>query len=87
MIDEIILKQYQDMKKDYKVKVKLTYFKNSGKYYSEGVYMEDYIPLFKIWDRVKNMDIHPELNSKWKGLILVEVSDHINEHPHFVITE
>jgi len=85
MISEIILNQYQEFKTDYKIEVKLIYYKSSGKYYAEGSYMEDYIPLFEIWERVKNMKEHPELRSQWSGIISVDVPDHINAHPHLII--
>lgn len=72
------------LKDTYKLEVKLTYFRKSGKYYSSGSYMEDYLPLFEIWDAVKKMKKHPGLNCRWKESILIEVPSHFHEHPHII---
>jgi hypothetical protein len=85
MISKIILNEFSKRKYGYKVKVILTYFRESGKYYSEGIYMEDYLPLYKIWEKIENMKKHPGLSMKWRGFISVDVPDHINNHPHLII--
>lgn len=59
MIDEIMLSEFNRRKENYKIKVILTYFKESGKFYDEYVYMEDYLPLYKIWEKIENMDVSP----------------------------
>lgn len=84
MIADSILKSLEELKDVYKIEVKLTYFKETGKYYSEESYMEDYIPLFEIWDRIRNMEKLPGLTGKWDGPILVNVPDHIHSHPRII---
>jgi hypothetical protein len=85
MISDSIIDVYNKMKNDYKIRVNLTYFKVSGKYYEEGSYMEDYLPIYQIWERVEEMEKLPGLNGKWKGLILIDVPDHIHNHPHIIV--
>ena len=84
MISKSILSSFLEIKDSFKIRVDLTYFKESGKYYTSGYYMEDYIPLFAIWDRVAEMRQHPNLSGKWDGLILVECKEHIHAHPHII---
>jgi hypothetical protein len=85
MISDTIIHQYIENKDCYKVMVKLTYFKNNGKYYSQSEYMEDYLPLYQIWDKIKSMDKHPGLSMKWDGLIAIDIPEHINNHPHIIV--
>ncbi len=67
------------------MKVLLTYFKESGKYYSEGEYETNEPLLFKIWEKVRFMNVHPGLSGRWvEGPIFVTVPEHPHEHPHFV---
>ena len=69
--------------------VKLTYFKTSGKYYSECTYISNKDSLFGIWDEVKR---RKEAGCLW-GLvsghssyhILVDVPNHPHEHPHLIL--
>lgn len=84
MVSKVILDSYKQLSENFKIKVNLTYFKESGKYYGEGSYMEDYLSLFEIWDRVVDMEVHPGLSGKWGGWILIEVLDHIHAHPHMI---
>jgi len=66
-------------------KVDLTYFKENGKFYTEGNYFSDCKHLHEIWDEVRYMTEHPGLYGKWKnGPILINVFDHPHEHPRLV---
>jgi len=82
MISDSIIEMYK--KCDYKIKVNLIYFNINGKYKYEGEYMEDYIPLFEIWEKIEKMEIHPGLSCRWNGLIYIEVPDHMHNHPHIL---
>ena len=82
------------------MKVKLTYFKSSGKYYSDGEY-ETSIPhiellhggakappLFQIWDEVAGMMVRGQLPDLIPGhsnfSVLVDVPDHPHRHPRMI---
>lgn len=69
--------------------VKLTYFKPSGKYYSEGHYMTDKKRLFEIWDEVVDMQQTKNLPGLMHGHsefhVSVDVPEHPHRHPHLVI--
>lgn len=57
-------------------KVHLIYFKESGKYYSEGDYESECLYEFQIYGEVRTMDSHPGLINPWhNGAILVEPED------------
>jgi hypothetical protein len=67
------------------VKVDLTYFKESGKYYSSGECEVSHKPLFEIWNEIEQMNPHPGLSGQWsQGFILVN-TDHENAHPHIIV--
>jgi hypothetical protein len=69
-----------------KIFVKLTYFKESGKYYSEGTCYVEHRPLNEIWEDIKNMEILPGLAGNWpNGFILINVPDHEHSHPHLIV--
>lgn len=56
-------------------KVKLTYFKPSGKYYSEGEYNSAYTYAFDIYQEVRQLNKIanlPGLVGDWYGNILVQ---------------
>lgn len=69
------------------MKVKLTYFRPGGKYYSSGEYETRNGHLFNIWDEVKEMrdknELPDILTNDW--IILVEVPEHINDHPKLIL--
>lgn len=53
--------------------VKLTYFKDTGKYYSEGVYYTNRQYIYQIVDEVKQLLVHPGINGLWReGFIHIE---------------
>ena len=87
MINDSIINFFESRKEDYKILVKLTYFKSNGKYYSEGEYMEDYILLYEIWENVEKMEKHPGLSGRWKGMILIDVPEHVHNHPHVLLAK
>ena len=71
-------------------KVKLTYFKPSGKYYSEGEYESKKLNPFEIYEEVKGMDdvgVRPGLITGISGgyyNILIELPDHPLGVPHLI---
>jgi len=71
-------------------KVKLTYFKEGGKYYSEGEYETQIEPLYEIFDEVREMHRRRQLPGLMVGhsdfTTLIEVPDHPNDHPRLIRT-
>lgn len=71
------------------MKVKLTYFKESGKYYSDGEYDTKIKNLFDIWDEVRQMldsGIRPGLcDGANEFIVSVDVPDHEHNHPKLII--
>lgn len=67
------------------MKVKLTYFKDSGKYYSEGEYNSNEKELYEIHDEVRVMikdKCLPGLMENHSSfIVLVNVPGHEHEHP------
>jgi hypothetical protein len=71
------------------MKVQLTYFKDTGKYYSEGEYETELDSLTKIWEEVRAMI----QQGKCPGLLegrhdfhtLVNVAGHRHEHPRLML--
>ena len=53
------------------MRVFLTYFKDSGKYYGEGEFVTDAKYMHKVTEIVRAMEKHPDLSGKWDGYILV----------------
>lgn len=64
--------------------VKLTYFKRSGKYYSEGEYESSCTEMYEVHDEVRAMNKHPGLLGKWSEYIHI-TTDSDNEVPHLII--
>ena len=66
------------------MKVQLTYFKTTGKYYSQGEYETEHESLIEIWHEVRGM----LYQGKRPGLvdghdafhILIQVADHPQDH-------
>lgn len=68
-------------------KVKLTYFKKSGKYYSEGEYITEKEHMFEIFDEVSNMRVSSKLPGTSHGadfIVFVECPGHENEFPALI---
>jgi hypothetical protein len=68
-------------------KVKLTYFKPNGKFYSTGSYNSNKEFMFQISDEVAHMALEnclPDLNGPSKFVILIQVPDHPHSHPHLI---
>lgn len=72
-------------------KVELTYFKESGKYYSDGEYVSEQEQLWKIWEEVAEMFRRGErpglVDGKQEFNTLVNVPDHPHAHPHIVMAK
>jgi len=72
--------------------VKLTYFKKSGKYYTDGEYRSEKLGIDEIFAEVRKMlsqgirpglvNCHPFEN---EFLCLVEVPDHPHSHPALIV--
>lgn len=71
--------------------VQLTYFKESGKYYSEGIYQSSQLHLWEIWDEVRELMKAGKLPGLVDGarmkFVLVDVPDHPHRHLHLLIGE
>lgn len=69
--------------------VRLTYFKDSGKYYAHGFYNTNKPHMFAIFDEVESMrdsgEVMPGLVGTWSGPILVDVEKHPNNHPCLIM--
>lgn len=72
-------------------KVNLTYFKRTGKYYSDGFYTSDLDSLNDIWMEVNKLVDSGSLPGlvKEKGrsefIVSIDVPDHPNNHPRLII--
>ena len=74
------------------LKVKLTYFKPSGKYYSEGEFeVKETFHMYQIIEMVQGMVDQKKLPGLSKGafryIVLVEAPDHPEGYPALVNTE
>ena len=71
------------------LKVNLTYFKKSGKYYSSGFYYSERKALYEIWEDVEKMlseGKRPGLVDGFSGFhLLIEVPEHELDHPHLLL--
>lgn len=69
--------------------VKLTYFKQSGKYYSEGEYYSKEEDMWRIFDEVRRLLQNKVLPGLIEGhsnfIVYVEVPDHRHNYPTLVI--
>lgn len=67
------------------MQVNLTYFKQTGKYYSEGSYQTDKTSLLDIWDEIKEKIRTKTLPCLVEGhsdfIVLVHIPDHEMDHP------
>jgi len=74
---------------EYKYYVKLTYFREFGKYYSSGSYVSSKEHLFEIWKEIATMQKEKKLPGLIEGatfpIIWVKVPMHPHRHPHLVI--
>lgn len=71
--------------------VELTYFKDSGKYYSESKYITEKVSLWEIWAEVlelRTMRRLPGLIINHSDfIVLISVPNHIHNHPHLIVGE
>lgn len=72
-------------------KVQLTYFKESGKYYSDGEYVSEQEDLGKIWEEVAEMfkrGKRPGLVDGKQGFnTLVNLPDHPHAYPRIIMAK
>lgn len=69
----------------HKHKINLTYFKASGKYYTDGSYETDKEWMSDVFEEVKAMSQHPGLQGRWtEGFIHVTSPDHPNSFPGII---
>jgi hypothetical protein len=69
------------------MKVNLTYFKQSGKYYASGDYETEHSDLYDIWIEVEWMTskIAPGLSGHAKHFhVLIDVPEHPYNPPHLI---
>lgn len=70
------------------MKVKLTYFRLRGKYYSEGEYETTRQHLFQIFEEVDLLRRERKLPGLAEGhdryIVLVDVPDHKDNHPTLI---
>jgi hypothetical protein len=70
-------------------KVKLTYFKDSGKYYSCGEYTSKEWDLHQVFKEVGNLSRYRKLPDLISGhsdfLVLISVPEHPHDHPHMIV--
>lgn len=71
------------------MKVKLSYFKLHGKWYSDGEYDTKCQHLHQIWEEVQSMNKYgglPGLVKESKNwIILIDVPEHEHNHPHLIV--
>lgn len=71
------------------MKVELTYFRPSGKFYSLYDYETKQTKLHEIWDEVEDMKIAKDLPGLMSGhgdyVIYISVPLHPHNHPHLLL--
>ena len=73
------------------LEVNLTYFRQTGKYYAEGLFLvRKETPLFEIWDMVADLRWIAQLPGLTRGhsidyIVLIDVPEHPHRHPHLLI--
>lgn len=71
--------------------VTLTYFKRSGKYYSEGKYTSQKVSLYEIWEEIRDKLHHGDrpglVDGKNEFYVTVDVPEHPHNHPHLIVPE
>jgi len=71
------------------MKVVLQYFRESGKWYSEGEYNTDKKHLFDIWEEVLSMVRTKRLPGLVEDhsdyYVLIDVPQHPHRHPHLIV--
>jgi hypothetical protein len=72
-------------------RVHLTYFKRNGKYYSDAWYTTPHVPLYEIWEEVRQKleaGLAPGLVERpgqpCEFIALVDVPNHPHRHPHII---
>lgn len=69
--------------------IKLTYFKESGKYYTVASYISELEYFFEIFEEVKGLRQDGKLpgliSGTWDGYILVYSEEHPNAYPGLIV--
>lgn len=69
-------------------KVSLNYFRETGKFYSEGDYRTNKVHLWEIWEEVQDMLDNRKLPGLIEGhseySVIVDVPQHVHRHPHLI---
>lgn len=71
-------------------KIKLTYFKRNGKYYSEGEYESTKEYLWEAWIEIEQMRDKRKLLGLMEGhssnfIVSVDAVGYMHNHPHLVV--
>ena len=73
------------------MKVKLTYFKTTGKYYSEGECETNKEHLHEIFRDIRILSDYKKLPGLVEGhsdfITLIDVPEHKHNHPHLIIKD
>jgi hypothetical protein len=68
--------------------IKLTYFKRSGKYYTDGSYYSEKEWMHHIFDEVvdmkKNLQLPGLISGDWDGIIHIYSDTHPNAYPGLI---
>lgn len=69
-------------------RVNLSYFKDTGKWYSDGTYNSEKVELYAIFDEVRNLKRMKKLPGLMEGhsdfIILIDVPEHPNNGPRII---
>jgi len=68
--------------------IKLTYFKRSGKYYTEGSYYSEKEYMYQIFEEVaelkENLQLPGLSSGDWEGIIHIYSDTHPNAYPGLI---
>ncbi len=71
-----------------KHEIKLTYFKRSGKYYTEGSYYSEKEYMYQIFEEVaelkENLQLPGLSSGDWEGIIHIYSDTHPNAYPGLI---
>lgn len=71
------------------MKIKLTYFRKGGKYYSDDEYETSFKDLYDVWDEVREkrrMGVLPGLmKDACEFIILIDAPEHEHNHPRLIV--
>lgn len=74
------------------MKVKLIYFKENGKYYTDAIYTTKLNDLYSIWQEVRKMrtlgtlpGLEKDDDGHEKFIVSVDAPECLHNHPHLII--